>query len=78
MVPFTMLKYRLWGPVYKDLYWSGLLIFGLFPVYAPVIKWITKLGQAGPSSSSSRGNSGQNIAGSSRNTELRPNGIKAD
>lgn len=40
MIPFTMLKYRNWGPVYRDLYYNGLLVFGAFPAYAPIIKQI--------------------------------------
>ncbi|OXA57645.1 lysophospholipid acyltransferase 5 [Folsomia candida] len=48
MVPFTLLKYRQWGPIYKDLYYSGLLIFGAFPAYAPIIKWLVKDGGSKP------------------------------
>jgi len=43
MVPFTLLKYRSWGPVYSDLYYNGLLVFGTYMIYEPGIKWIVKI-----------------------------------
>lgn len=77
MVPFTLLKYRLWGPVYKDLYWSGLLIFGLFPAYAPILKWVTRLGNR---SRSGRGNASDDngTVADARKSGLQPNGLKTE
>jgi len=45
MIPFILLKYRSWGPVYYDLYYNGLLIFGLFPAYAPLLRAVFSIGQ---------------------------------
>jgi len=48
MIPFILLKYRSWGPVYYDLYYNGLLLFGGFPAYAPLIRAAFRLGQEKP------------------------------
>lgn len=43
MVPFTLLKYKLWLPVYSEIYFCGFAVFGLFPFYAPLLKWAVRL-----------------------------------
>jgi len=38
MIPFGLLKWRLWTQAYGAIYYNGTLIFGLFPFIAPFIK----------------------------------------
>jgi lysophospholipid acyltransferase 5 len=39
-LPFGLLKLHRWWEVYKDLYFIGCIIFGLWPLYAPLVKAI--------------------------------------
>lgn len=39
-LPFGLLKLEKWWEVYKDLYFIGFIVFGLWPVYAPLVKAI--------------------------------------
>jgi hypothetical protein len=39
-LPFGLLKFERWWMVYKDLYFCGCFIFGLWPLYAPLVKAI--------------------------------------
>jgi len=44
MVPFGLLKFVRWWPVYKSIYFYGTILFGLWPVYSPWVKKICFLG----------------------------------
>jgi len=37
-LPFGLLKFNKWWLVYKDLYFIGSIIFGLWPLYSPIVK----------------------------------------
>src|SRR5271168_4013348 len=41
-LPFGLLKLRLWWAAYKDLYFIGCLIYGLWPAYAPLVSLLLK------------------------------------
>jgi len=43
---FGLLKFESWWQVYKDLYFNGCIIFGLWPLYAPLVKMLLKIGQS--------------------------------
>jgi hypothetical protein len=73
MIPFTLLKYRKWGPVYGSLYWNGLFVFGLFPLYAPAIKWVTRLGNSVKKDTRS-----ENLTNGEIIFETHTNGVKTD
>lgn len=38
MIPFGLLKWRLWTQVYGSIYYNGTLLFVLFPIAAPYLK----------------------------------------
>jgi len=82
-LPFGLLKFERWWGVYKDLYFIGCIIFGLWPLYAPLVKLILTPSGQGRSESKSRqtgvADKGSDRGAGGDNIEVaKPNGLKAD